>query len=197
MRVELRDWKKKDLNLYTEWSKPGHKWQEFDGPYYKRSFEKLESNIAKLEEKIINQGFSYPRARQVISLKETDDFIGTVSCYWESIETNWLCAGISLYDEKYWGKGLGYEALGLWVDYLFESYPDIIRLDLRTWSGNMGMIKLAEKLGFKLEARFRKARIVNGEYFDSLGYGVLKDEWLDSFPEGFAGLISDKGRLKK
>lgn len=38
-------------------------------------------------------------------------------------------------------------------------------------------MRLAEKLGFKLEARFRNARIVNGSYFDSIGYGVLREEW--------------------
>lgn len=36
-------------------------------------------------------------------------------------------------------------------------------LDLRTWSGNHGMMRLAEKLGFLQEACFRKARIVRGE----------------------------------
>jgi RimJ/RimL family protein N-acetyltransferase len=29
----------------------------------------------------------------------------------------------------------------------------------------------------KLEAQFRKARIVKDEYFDGLGYGMLREEW--------------------
>jgi len=48
---------------------------------------------------------------------------------------------------------------------------------LRTWSGNEGMMELAAKMGFKEEARFRKARIVKGQYYDSIGFGLLRDEW--------------------
>jgi len=36
-----------------------------------------------------------------------------------------------LYDPATWGQGLGYEALGLWGDYLFTELPKIARLDLR------------------------------------------------------------------
>lgn len=39
------------------------------------------------------------------------------------------------------------------------------------------MLGLAEKLGFKKEAVYRKARIVINEYFDSISYGILREEW--------------------
>ncbi len=39
------------------------------------------------------------------------------------------------------------------------------------------MMKLATKLGFRLEGRFRRARIVNGQHFDSMQYGILREEW--------------------
>lgn len=100
-----------------------------------------------------------------------------MSSYWESIETNWLCIGITIYDENQWGKGLGFEALRAWIDYLFETRLELVRLDMRTWSGNQGMVKLALKLGFTQEACFRKARIVKGQYYDSLGFGILREEW--------------------
>ena len=47
------------------------------------------------------------------------------------------------------------------------------------------MIHLAEKIGFQEEARFRMARIVKGEYFDGLGYGILREEWQQHYPNGF------------
>lgn len=49
--------------------------------------------------------------------------------------------------ERHWGKGLGFESLGLWIEYLFRSLPQIARLDMRTWWRNIGLIKLAGKLG--------------------------------------------------
>lgn len=176
-RILLRDWEEKDLPPYWHWRQPGHVWQQFDGPYYQETAEEIKAGFEKLEKQVAERNFPEPRTRLVIADKATDLLIGVVSSYWESIETQWLCAGISLYDEKTWGRGLGKEALGLWVGYLFRARPGLARLDLRTWSGNPGMMRLAEKLGFKLEARFRKARIVNGSYFDSIGYGVLREEW--------------------
>lgn len=39
------------------------------------------------------------------------------------------------------------------------------------------MMKLAEKLGLEKEAEYRKARIVDGKYYDSISYGILKEDW--------------------
>ena len=89
------------------------------------------------------------------------------------------------------GKGYGYEALGLWGEYLFRAMPELARLDLRTWSGNIGMMRLATKLGFREEARFRKARIVDGVHYDGMGYGVLREEWDARYPDGFAASLPD------
>ncbi|MEM7113544.1 MAG: GNAT family protein [Chloroflexota bacterium] len=89
----------------------------------------------------------------------------------------------------YWSGGIGYEALGLWSDYLLKAMPELIRLGLATWSGNVRMMRLAEKLGYQEEARRRKARIVEGEYYDSMGYGVLREEWEARYPQGFGSTL--------
>jgi len=39
------------------------------------------------------------------------------------------------------------------------------------------MMNLAEKLGLEKEAVYRKARIVDKQYYDSISYGILKEEW--------------------
>ena len=121
---------------------------------------------------------------------EQNAYIGQVSWYWISEETYWPAVGIVIYDPAHWGQGKGYEALGLWSDYLLKAEPKFARLDLRTWSGNHGMMRLAEKLGYQLEARFRNARIVNDAYFDGLGYGVLREEWFSRYPQGFAAYLA-------
>jgi RimJ/RimL family protein N-acetyltransferase len=48
---------------------------------------------------------------------------------------------------------------------------------LTTWSGNPRMIRCAEKLGMRLEGRMRKCRYYNGEYYDSIRMGILREEW--------------------
>ncbi len=48
------------------------------------------------------------------------------------------------------------------------------------------MMRLATKLGYREEARFRRARIVAGAYHDGLGYGILREEWEQAHPHGFS-----------
>ena len=159
---------------------------EFNGPYFPKKTEKeILAYVEKIKSHIREGNFPEKPDRLIIAENNSNKIIGTVSKYWQSEATNWLSCGIAIYDEKYWGKGIGHEALGIWTGYLFDMHPEIVRLDMRTWSGNMGMMKLAEKLSYKLEAVFRKARIVNGEYFDSIGYGILKEEWEGKYPGGF------------
>ena len=87
--------------------------------------------------------------------------------------------GIVIFDKSNWGKGYGINILKKWIDMVFDEQPRIIRIGLSTWSGNFGMLKLAEKIGMTRAAVYRKARIVNGEYYDSISYGLLKEEWIN------------------
>lgn len=176
-KIKLRDWKKEDLPLFESWQKPGQAWQQLDGPYYRSEKDESAELTAKLKAKIEKEEFPLPRMGLVVADASTDQLLGTVSSYWESIETQWLCIGITIYDPAFWGKGVGSEAMSLWIDYLFANRPEIVRLDMRTWSGNKGLMALAEKLGFTQEACFRKARIVDDQYYDGLGYGILRSEW--------------------
>lgn len=177
-RVHLRDWILTDLEAFAHWQQPGHPWQELDGPYYPGpKADDISGIVERIKTRIESGNFSTPRQNLIIALRESNQLIGQVSRYWISEETNWLAAGISIYDPALWGQGYGAEALSLWTGYLFAAFPQIVRLDLQTWSGNPGMMKLATKLGYQLEGRFRQARIVRGEYFDALGYGILREEW--------------------
>lgn len=186
-KICIRDWMIEDLDPYEYWRQPGHKWQDFDGPYYpKLNKEQVSEQVNKLKDRVIKSDFSTPRKRLVIADLESNKLIGQVSWYWQGKETNWISIGIGIFDSDYWNKGIGYEALGLWSEYLFNNILEIVRLDIRTWSGNIGMMALAEKLGYMKEACFRKARIVNGEYYDSVGYGILREEWNERYLEGFA-----------
>lgn len=115
--------------------------------------------------------------KKIIADKETDEIIGEVNWYWKCEETLWMELGIVIFNENYWGKNIGYLALKLWITEKFNENPKLVRMGMSTWSGNERMMKLAEKLGFQKEATYRKARIVNGEYFDAVSYGILREDW--------------------
>lgn len=189
-RLSIRDLKFTDLEALNYWMQPGREWQKTDGPYYPRSTaEQIAERIGNWGQDIASQNWPPLREKLVIVDAVQDSVIGLVTRYWISKETNWTAIGIGIYDPKNWGIGYGYEALGLWCQYLFDHEPTFVRLDLRTWSGNFGMMKLSEKLGFQKEAVFRMARIVEGEFYDGLGYGVLRTEWDKLYPEGFAASL--------
>lgn len=186
-RIILRDWRVEDLDLWEAWMEPHHSWHRLDAPYFgSMSDEEIVSRRSELERRIAVADWPDPRTNLVVSDRHTSKLIGRVSWYWTSQPTDWRTIGIDIYDSDRWRRGIGTEALGLWVDYLFASLPATVRLDLRTWSGNHAMVRLARKLGFVEEARFRLARVVNGSRHDSLGYGILRQEWEELHPNGFA-----------
>jgi len=178
----LRDIQDKDRDALIHWLQSHHDWHKTDGPYYPPT---PTEKIPPLVNEWLDGHKHEFRRRLLVADRHTDDVVGMVTRYWISQETNWSAIGIVIYDPDNWGKGYGYEALGMWCEYLFSQRSDFVRLDLRTWSGNIGMIKLAEKLGFQCEATFRKARIVAGDYYDGLGYGILRDEWEERYSDGF------------
>jgi putative hydrolase of HD superfamily len=190
-KIVLRDWLMADLPVYQGWLSPEQEWKQFNGPYYVMDESKVPERIGRLREAIEAAEWSDPRLRLVIANKADNRFMGVVSRYWESEETNWLSVGIVIHDPGHWGGGIGFEAFGLWSDYILRSMPDLVRVGLGTWSGNVRMMRLAEKLGFLQEACFRKARIVRGEYYDSMGYGVLREEWEALYPAGFAAFLNN------
>ncbi len=110
----------------------------------------------------------------VITVK--GEIVGTVSYYYEDAQKNWLEMGIIFYQPGNWGKGLGTRALKLWISHLFHTMP-LVRVGLTTWSGNERMIRVAEKLGMTMEARIRKVRFYNNQYYDSIRMGILREEW--------------------
>lgn len=189
-QITLRDWDMSDLKAYTHWLQPDHEWKQLDGPYYPGPGKDEIPEIVN-DQRFAIELFDWPTPRHqlIIADKTTNAMIGQVSWYWISEETNWPALGIVIYDPQHWRKGIGYEALGLWSDYLLQVQPLFVRLDLRTWSGNAGMMRLAQKLGYKEEARFRSARIVNGQYYDGMGYGILREEWAARYPQGFQAVL--------
>jgi RimJ/RimL family protein N-acetyltransferase len=185
-RIRLRPMRVEDVDVYRSWLvRPGAAWRALDGPYYPvPEGDALDQMHAKMVAWIEAGHEPDPLRRVAVADRETDALVGTVNRYWISEETHWPAIGISLFDDAVWGRGLGFEALTLWVDTVFRMHPEIVRIDMRTWSGNVRMVRLAEKLGFQREACFRKARIVDGAYYDGLGYGVLREEWSASRPAG-------------
>ncbi len=174
----LRELKIEDMDKYEYWTHPSREYHKYNGPYYKQTTEiEHVNNMKELRRKLLDGDNNVLGKKKVIVDYEANEIIGLVNWYWKSEETNWLEIGIVIFNENYWGQGIGYKGLKLWINMMFEERKNLVRIGLSTWSGNTRMMKLAEKLGLMKEAEYRNARIVDGNYYDSLSYGILKEEW--------------------
>lgn len=168
----LRGWAAADRAAYREWLRPHHEWHRWDGPYFPAptGLEADELAARAGERRAPN----LPPGRLVVDVGGR--LVGAVSWYWESEATEWARMGVTVFDPALRGQGIGREALSLWTTMLFDA-TDWVRLDLATWSGNAAMLAVARSLGFVEEARFRRARVVDGRRYDAVVTGVLREEW--------------------
>lgn len=147
-------------------------WKAWDGPYFTDDYEPY-STFEAFKQALSN--FFLSEACRCI--KVDDKTVGMVSRYWQDRHTLWLSIGITLYSPEAWGGGIGTEALALWITQTFTDFPELEHIGLTTWSGNYRMMRVAEKLGMQKEAQIRKVRYWNNIYYDSVSYGVLREEW--------------------
>lgn len=79
-------------------------------------------------------------------------------------------------EKEYWGKGYTTEAAQLLFSHGFN------KLNLhRIWTGtaatNIGMRKVAKKLGMTNEGVFRQATFLDGKYVDIYEFSIFEEEW--------------------
>ncbi|WP_327991879.1 GNAT family protein [Heyndrickxia sporothermodurans] len=74
------------------------------------------------------------------------------------------------------GKGFGYEAMELALDFAFYEL-NLNRVQLTVFDYNQSAISLYKKLGFQQEGSYREFIHRNGKRHDMLLFGLLKREW--------------------
>jgi len=86
--------------------------------------------------------------------------------------------GIVIWAKDLWGKGYGTDAMMTLLHHLFQERK-VHRVECATWSGNAGMIRCAEKSGFRREGVRREAvyNLRDGRYYDSVLFGILEREF--------------------
>ena len=163
------------IDLYNViYSSENPEWSKYNAPYFN------EFKFIDLETFLLKNHHEYYLGDHVLGIFSDDKPVGIVTHYWESFATRWLEVGIVIYEQRAWSKGIGYTSLNKWLKICFDKFPEIQHIGLTTWSGNQRMMKLAERLGLFCEARIRKVRYYNGVYYDSIKYGILRDEFFNS-----------------
>lgn len=147
-------------------------WKNWDGPYFQdyRPFPNLETFLHSDTARFL-------QAESTQGIFVQQEPIGIVTRHWENQATRWLEVGIVIYNPRYWSGGYGSQALFQWITQTFQDFPELEHIGLTTWSGNHRMMRAAEKIGLLKEAQIRKVRYWQEHYYDSVKYGVLREEW--------------------
>ena len=120
-----------------------------------------------------NQKENLPAGYGIV-VKGTDKVIGSVDFNHRHAD-DVLELGYTLHPD-YWGRGYVPEAARALIDLAFKDLG-LHKIGLTCFGYNVQSQRVAEKLGFTLEARIRDRKDVQGNRCDSLIYGLLKGEW--------------------
>lgn len=130
-------------------------------------------------------GYTMEKARVYLAgLKDKIDYVfavhygknskhvGNVSLSGISKQHHSAEIAILLGDRAVWGKGAGYEACRLVLDFGFKTVG-LHRIRMGMTARNKAMIRIAEKLSMRHEGTLKEAFFKDGQYLDIVEYAVL------------------------
>ena len=185
--IILRDMIRNDIDDWIRWDTVDTEYMDWDGPDYP-------SEPVDTEEyrKDMMDFLSQPRSagfRNFFELATSEGIhIGRINSYaltpefedrkWPESNKNesFLAAvGIDICDSRFWGKGFGKQALIAFIQYFLEF--GIRDICLQTWTGNVRMVRCAEKIGFVEVNRIIGNRHIRGGIYDGLTFQLDLDKF--------------------
>lgn len=108
-----------------------------------------------------------------------DKLIGDIGLYVVNWSGRDAFVGLGIGERDFWGKGYGTDAMHLILRYAFMEV-NLRRVTLTVFEYNPRAIRSYEKAGFRHEGRLRKLLHRDGNRYDELFMGILRDEWMES-----------------
>ncbi len=144
-----------------------------------RSYMGTISNLSNLHLKELFQWISQsPPNHFEFAIEELESNKHIGNCMLRNIDWRVRNSLIGLYigDKKYWGKGLGSDALRSLFAYGFDEL-NLNRISSTIFSNNLRSIKMCLKCGFKEEGTLRESQFTNGRYVDELLVAILRSDY--------------------
>lgn len=171
--IELRDMIESDIEDYVRWWTVDTEWDNWDAPWepiVSSTPEHERARWTRYYNKV--QGNSSDDMRWRFEIVQNSKHIGWVSSYTDTDyhpnPDKLPAIGITIVDPAGRSKGAGTEALRLFIEYLKgRGYPAVYT---QTWSGNLPMLRVAEKLGFREVCRKVGIREVRGKVYDAVTF---------------------------
>jgi RimJ/RimL family protein N-acetyltransferase len=177
LKVELRPVSLEDFKRTYEWRNDEETAKlEAGSGFFRHShvpIEKIEDDYEKAIKKLDKREdgeFS------IYTLGDNPKHIGLIGYRELNIVSRRCTVGIGIGAKEYWGQGYGTDAMKTLIHFLFQTM-NLNRVQLDTWSGNIQAIRSYEKCGFVMEGRLRKDAFIDGNYYDTVVMGLLKEEF--------------------
>ena len=169
--IYLRGIEREDLDLLHQLENDGEVmgWARFR-PDHTISREELEK---RYDDEL--KGNSPTRRTFAIVYRRTAKVVGWCSIRWWRPFATSAEIGLALAKDSR-GKGMGTEVTRLLTGLAFDQY-NMHKVELFTRADNEGMIRAAEKSGFKVEGRMRETLYFDGKFHDGVQMGILRDEF--------------------
>lgn len=168
--VILRDMIESDIEDYVRWFTAETEWMDWDAPWeWEETTEEAErKDWTDYYEKVKDLPPDTPRKKFEIELDGRH--VGWVSRYFDlgylDNPEKIPAVGINIAEQNVRGHGVGTEALKQFIDYQRAHGARCVYT--QTWSGNVRMLRVAEKLGFVPYACVKDLRTVRGKLYDAL-----------------------------
>ena len=171
--IVLRDMMESDIEDYVRWFTSETEWGDWDAPW--EPLEPVSEEEARREwtERFQRLQNRPPEAlRWKFEIEAEGRHVGWVSAYTDlgyvENEEGIPAIGLDIPDPGDRRKGYGTQAIQQYMaysrDHGFSSFYT------QTWSGNTGMMKTTEKLGFQEVAREKDCREVGGKKYDAVTF---------------------------
>ena len=182
--IILRDMEERDIDNEIRWNTVQTEWGLWDAPWETEEELKAFDPEAHRQKELEWIAGPKPDHRRCLEIDTWDGVhLGAVSCYCIDGDCNWLekapdageerqkarwAVGLDICEPSYWNGGWGAQALAAFIRYHLDG--GCTELYTQTWSGNVRMTALAEKLGFRECRRKAGIRQVRGETYDALTF---------------------------
>lgn len=170
--VRLREYKREDIKLAQDYvNDPEVKRLLHPGIPYLYTFEDEQKWFDSLS--ATNDEYSF-----AIETLEDNKYIGGCGINKINWKNSVAEVGIFIGDKDKWGKGYGTDAMRILIKFIFEQM-NINKIKLNVFSFNQRAIKSYEKCGFKIEGVLRQEVFRDGQYYDDIIMGILREEYLE------------------
>lgn len=176
-KVELRPVSLEDWKRGYEWRNDEETAKLEAGAYlYLASHVSMEQLEESYQTKVLKQDKRERGQFSIYARGEHPEHIGFIEYRETDLVSRRCTLGIGIGNKAYWGQGWGSDALKTLIRYMFRTM-NLRRVQLETWSGNARAVRAYEKCGFVVEGRLRNHSYLDGQYYDMIVMGLLKEEF--------------------